>query len=72
MLIKTRPTAIAIHKDSCTRHCLTDVKHYLVGLNEKGVIDLTINKNYFIVESTNAQLYNILFTLAINYDIELM
>lgn len=72
MLIKTRPTAIAIVKDSCTTHCLTDVKRYLLTLKEKGIIDLTINKSYIVVETTNAQLYNILFTLAINYDIELM
>lgn len=72
MLIKTQPTAIAIKKKSCTQHCITDVKQYLVGLKEKGVIDLNINKEWFIIESTNAQLYNILFTLSMNYDIELI
>ena len=72
MLIKTRPTAIAIVKDSCSKHCLSDLKHYLVGLNEKGTIDLTINKSYFVIESTPHTLYTILFTLSMNYDIELM
>lgn len=72
MLIKIKPTTIAIKKATCTAHGLQDVKHYLVGLRDKGVIDLTINKEWFVVESTNAQLYNILSTLNINYQIELM
>lgn len=72
MLIKTKPTAIAIKKVTCTAHCLSDLKHYLVDLKQKGLIDLTINKDWFIVEGVPHQLYTILFTLSINYDIELM
>lgn len=72
MLIKTKPTTIAIKKNTCGKHCSSDVKHYLLGLRDKGDIDLTINKEWFIVESIPHQLYAILHTLSINYDIELM
>lgn len=72
MLIKTKPTAIAIKKATCTQHCLKDVKHYLMDLRDKGTIDLTINKDWIVVESVPHQLYAILFTLSMTYDIELM
>lgn len=72
MLIKTKPTAIAISKKSCTKHCITDVTHYLVELNGKNNIDLTINKDWFVIEATPHMLYTILFTLSMTYDIELM
>ena len=72
MLIKTKPSAIAISKKSCTSHCLEDVKRYLVDLKHKDLIDLSINKEWFVVEAVPHQLYTILFTLSINYDVELM
>lgn len=72
MLIKLAYSSMRINKHSCGRVARKEIEKYLKDAAGKKHIELKITPDYYHIESIQRTLYEVLYSLSINYDIELM
>lgn len=72
MLIKIYPSGFCISKHSCSEESRKGIEKYLKSQADKNYICLKITDTDYHIESIQRTLYEILYSLSINYGIELM